>query len=77
MEDKIDKIKRLTLDDIIDNDPIAEGIYDRFITINGVSNNFGRNDEIEDTLKMGLLLIALAADDKHPERDFQNNYIDI
>lgn len=77
MEDKIDKIKRLTLDDIIDNDPIAEGIYDRFITINGVSNNFGRNDEIEDTLKMGLLLIALAADDKHPERDFQKNYIDL
>ena len=34
MEDMIDKIKRLTLDDIIDNDPIAEGIYERFITIN-------------------------------------------
>ena len=77
MADKIDLIKQLTLDDIIDNDPIAEGIYDRFITINGVGNNFNRNANIEDTLKMGLLLIVLAADDKHPERNFQKNYIEL
>ena len=47
MEDKIDKIKRLTLDDIIDNDPIAEGIYERFITINGMRKWYYRNEGIE------------------------------
>lgn len=77
MEDKIEKIKRLTLDDIIDNDPIAEGIYDRFVTINGVGNSFHRNEQIEETLKMGLALIVIASEDKHPERDFKTNYIDL
>ena len=31
MTDKIGTIKAWTLDDMIDNDPIAEGIYERFI----------------------------------------------
>ena len=52
MTDKIGTIKAWTLDDMIDNDPIAEGIYERFITINGMRQWYFRNDGIEEILKM-------------------------
>lgn len=76
MEDKIDKIKRLTLDDIIDNDPIAEGIYERFITINGMRKWYYRNEGIEAILKLARILIVRASEDKHPEGQFQKEYIE-
>lgn len=47
MTDKIGIIKAWTLDDMIDNDPIAEGIYERFITINGMRKWYYRNEGIE------------------------------
>ena len=76
MTDKIGQIKAMSLDDIIDNDPIAEGIYDRFITINGMRQAYYRNDTIEAILKIARILIVNASQDKHPERNFQKDYID-
>lgn len=75
MTDKIGQIKAMTLDDIIDNDPIAEGIYDRFVTINGMRQSYYRNDTIEAILKLARIIIIRASEDKHPERNFQKDYI--
>lgn len=76
MTDKIGTIKAWTLDDMIDNDPIAEGIYERFITINGMRQWYFRNDGIEEILKMARIIIVKASEDKHPERNFQKDYIE-
>lgn len=76
MTDKIGTIKAWTLDDMIDNDPIAEGIYERFITINGMRQWYFRNDGIEEILKMARIILVKASEDKHPERNFQKDYIE-
>lgn len=76
MADKIAQIKAMSLDDIIDNDPIAEGIYDRFVTINGMKQWYFRNDGIEAILKLARIVIVNASDDKHPERNFQRDYME-
>ena len=76
MTDKIGTIKAWTLDDMIDNDPITEGIYERFITINGMRQWYFRNDGIEEILKMARIIIVKASEDKHPERNFQKDYIE-
>ena len=68
------KIAEKSLDDIIDNDPIAEGIYERFVAINGVSRGQKYNSLIEDTLKYAYYMIAEASFDKHPEHRFEEHY---
>lgn len=75
MTDKIGQIKAMSLDDIIDNDPIAEAIYDRWVTINGLKQWYSRNESIEGLLKLARILIIRAYDDKHPETKFQGEYI--
>jgi len=76
MKDKIGIIRAMTLDDIIENDPIAEAIYERFLTINGVKQWYFRNDGIENILKLARIHIIRASENKHPEMTLQKDFIE-
>lgn len=73
-DERLNIIQAWTIDDIIDNDPIAEAIYEKFLTINAVSYTMGDNVSIVDYMKVARILIISAFDDKHPEFHMTDKY---
>ena len=51
----IEKIRSRSLDDYLEEDPIAEALYDRFLTVNGVRSEPDRNELLENILKTVII----------------------
>ena len=71
----IEKIRSRALDDYLEEDPIAEALYDRFLTVNGVRSEPDWNELLENILKTARILVATAYFDKHPESKFDDKYL--
>lgn len=75
LENIVNRIKAMSLDDILETDFIAESIYDRFITLYGIRNETDRNELLCDVLRTAKVIIAHAYFDKHPEIEFESKYL--
>lgn len=70
-------LKSWDIDDFIEQDSIAEMIYDHFIAINGQQRGLEFNQYIVKAFQVARIILAKAYDTKHPETVFKNEYITI